>query len=42
MTKTLGQTIEDNHRIGETTGEETINAKLMKAEVIVEIETEIE
>ena len=42
MTKTLGQTIGDNHRIDEITGEETIEAKIMEPEVIVEIEAEIE
>ena len=42
MTKTLGQTIEDNHRIDETIGEETIDTKIMEPEEMVEIEAEIE
>ena len=42
MTKTLGQTIEGNYRIDETTGEEIIDAKIMELEVKVEIGVEIE
>ena len=42
MTKTLGQTIGDNHREDEAIGEETIDAKIMEPEVIIEIEAEIE
>ena len=36
--KSLDLTIRDNHRINETTGKETIDAKMMELEVTVEIE----
>ena len=38
MTKTLGKTIGDNHRIDETIGEEIIDAKIMESEMKVERE----
>ena len=37
MTKPLGQTIGDNHRIDETMGEEIIDAKILEPEMKVEI-----
>ena len=42
MTKPLGQTIEDNHSIDETIGEQIIDAKIIEPEAIVEIEAEID
>ena len=42
MTKTLDQTIGDNHRRDKTIGEKTIDTKIMEPEVIVQLEAEIE
>ena len=42
MTKTLCQTVGDNHRIGDTIREETVDVKIMETEVKVEIGAEIE
>ena len=42
MTKTLGKTIGDNHRIDETIGEKIIDAKIMELEMRVQIGVEIE
>ena len=41
MTKTLGQTIGDNHRIDETIGEEIIDVKIMEPEMRAEIGADI-
>ena len=41
MTKTLYQTIGDNHRIDETIGEKTTDTKIMAPQVIAEIEVQI-
>ena len=42
MTKTLGKTIGDNHRIDKTIGEEIIDTKIIKPKMRVEIGVEIE
>ena len=42
MTKTLSQTIGDNHRIDQTIGQEIIDTKIVDPEVKVEIGVEIE
>ena len=42
MTKTLGKTIGDNHRIDEIIGEEIIDTKIMEPEMKIEIGAEIE
>ena len=42
MSKILGKTIGDNHRVDETIGEEIIDAKIMEPEMKVEIGAEIE
>ena len=42
MTKTLGKTIEDNHRIDEIIGEEIIDVKTMEPEMKIYIGVEIE
>ena len=42
MTKTLGTTIGDNHRIDKTIGKEIIDAKIMEPEMRIEIGAEIE
>ena len=42
MTKTLGKTIQDNHRIDKTIREEIRDAKIMEPEMRVEIGVETE
>ena len=42
MTKNLGKTIGDYHRIDETIGEEIIGTKIIEPEMRVEIGVEIE